>query len=198
MIKQQKITRYALCIIALVVSTGISFAKGGDDKDKDKLTEKSGIASRDQDSIYTTLDVDVALHVDDTLVFEDWDGQGGGSGDDGGIGLPNGGSADLDRERSGTSLIGNSTESNLESIYKTTFQKEYRVEFTLFPNPTIEHITIKPDVVPKSMIITDISGKTHRNESYSSHVNVAELPSGTYILSLIYPDHVEARKFIKR
>jgi hypothetical protein len=184
------------------MSIGVSFAKGGDDKEKDTKKEKDNpsIVSKDKDSVYTDADVNAAHHVDDTLVFEDWDGQGGGSGDDGGIGESNGGAPNLDgnKDKSGYDFATNSTAENLKNVYEKVFQKEYRVEFTVYPNPTVDHITIQPNIIPQSIRITDITGKTHRDQTYTSRLDVADLPSGTYVLSLIYADHIEARRFIKR
>ena len=200
MIKQQRISRLTICIIAVVMSIGLSFAKGGDDKEKDKEKDDPSIVTTEKDTVYSDLDIRGANHVDDTLVFEDWDGQGVGSGDDGGAGQTNGGTPDVDGNKndSGHDLFKKSAAENLINAYENVFQKEYKVEFTVFPNPTVDYITIKPNVTPQSIRITDITGKTHRDENYSNRVNVADLPSGTYILNLIYVDHIEARRFIKR
>jgi hypothetical protein len=200
MTKQLKITRITICIIALVMCTGFSFAKGGDDDEKEKLKEKEKLTVVHSDSANTNLDVNAAHHVDDTLVFEDWDGQGGGSDDDGGIGQSNGGSADLDGDNTGFKygVLNEATSENPKEFYDQVFRKEYRVEFTIYPNPTTDYITIETNVTPQSMRVIDMTGKAHRKEGYSSRIDVTELPSGTYILNLIYADHLEARRFIKR
>jgi hypothetical protein len=198
MINQPKITRITVCIIALVMCTGFSFAKGGDDDEKDKLKEKENTSLVKTDSIH--IDINAAHHVDDTLVFEDWDGQDGGSDDDGGIGQSNEGSADLDGDNNGFEygVLNEANSENPKEFYDQVFRKEYRVEFTIYPNPTTEHITIKANITPQSLRIIDMTGKTHREEGYSSRIDVTDLPSGTYILNLIYADHLEARRFIKR
>ena len=200
MIKHQKITRVTICIIALVMCTGFSFAKGGDDDEKEKLKEKEKLTVGPSDSANTNLDVNAANHVDDTLVFEDWDGQGGGSDDDGGIGQSNKGSADVDGDNTGFKFgqLNEATSENPKELYNQVFRKEYRVEFTIYPNPTTDYITIKADVTPQSIRVIDVTGKNHREEGYSNRIDVTELPSGTYILNLIYSDHLEARRFIKR
>ena len=200
MTKQLKITRITICIIALVMCTGFSFAKGGDDDEKEKLKEKEKLALVHSDSANTNLDVNAAHHVDDTLVFEDWDGQGGGSDDDGGIGQSNEGSADLNGDNTSFKfgLLNEAISENPKEFYDQVFSNKYRVEFTIYPNPTTDYITIKTNVTPQSMRVIDVTGKTHREEGYSSRIDVTELPSGTYILNLIYADHLEARRFIKR
>jgi hypothetical protein len=201
MIKQKKITRLAICIIALVMSQGASFAKSGDNKDKDKLenNDKNSIVSK-KDSVKIVIDINAAIHVDDTLVFEDWDGQEGGSDDDGRAGEADGGLNEIGEKRNvfGSDINSEVTTKNESSPFSETLHKEYQIEFKVYPNPTVDYITIQTNIIPRSIRITDITGKTHRDEGYSSKVDVAELPSGTYILSLIYADHIEARRFIKR
>jgi hypothetical protein len=201
MIKQKKITRLAICIIALVMSQGASFATSGDDKDKDKLenNDKNSIVSK-KDSVTIVIDINAAIHVDDTLVFEDWDGQEGGSDDDGGVGEADGGLDEIGGKRNvfGSDINSEVTAKNESSPFSDALHKEYQKEFKVYPNPTVDYITIQPNIIPRSIRITDITGKTHRDEGYSSNLEVAELPSGTYILSLIYADHIEACRFIKR
>jgi hypothetical protein len=203
MIKHQKITRITICIIALVMCTGFSFAKGGDDDEKEKLKEKEKLTVVPSDSANTNLDVNAANHVDDTLVFEDWDGQEGGSDDDGGAGEADSGldgKSGISGKRNvfGSDINSEVTAKNESSPFSDALHTEYQIEFKIYPNPTVDYITIQPNIIPRSIRITDITGKTHRDEGYSSNLDVAELPSGTYILSLIYADHIEARRFIKR
>jgi len=174
--------------------TGVSLAEGGDDDKKkenksgteDKLTHADSL---DADIIY---DSDI-INSDDTLVFEDWESpqDNGDDNDDWkNASLDNGTFGD--KYRNGTSL--NSV--SIADISKT-FKKEYKVEFTVFPNPTANVLHINPSIEPNSIRIADITGKEHHVSSFSSQVNVADLPIGTYFIQLIYADHIEARKFIK-
>jgi len=81
---------------------------------------------------------------------------------------------------------------------RTAIQKEYRVEFSIYPNPVASVLNVKPDVEPTSFIIKDIQGKVHQKNNYVPQISIAELSSGTYFIQLVYADqHIESRKFIK-
>ena len=172
---------------------GVSFAEGGDDDDK-----KKGNKSDKVDKIVLTDTIvveytDDVANTDDTLVFEDWENPDdlNGSG-----GIPSGGD---------NGFSGNGTGNSYGKLYGaaghvdfgSAFKKDYQVDFTLFPNPTVDAIHLKPSIVPSSIRIADITGKEHKIASYTPQVDVTDLPAGTYFIQLIYADHIEARKFIK-
>jgi hypothetical protein len=80
----------------------------------------------------------------------------------------------------------------------TPLKNEYLVDFTLYPNPTVNELHLKTTNIPKSLTIIDLTGKQHTISSYSDNIDVSILTPGTYFIQLIYPDHIESRKFIKK
>ena len=89
MIKSQNTFRFLLTALMLVAVASISFAVAGEgDKDKDKNgkkdPKKSSVTIIDSNNVDHKYDIPTTKNqVDDTLVYEDWDGQGGGGDDDG-------------------------------------------------------------------------------------------------------------------
>lgn len=183
-----------------VMMTSVLLAKGGDDdKKKGGKKVKSGIVYQDTSKTDYFGDPKT-IAVDDTLVFEDWENPGDLGGDDkDGLGGIADGSGSLDDNKDGSRYksFDQSENINFNTVYNT-FKKEYRVEFKIYPNPTTEQLHINPEVNPLAIRIADINGKVHKSLEYIDHVNVSTLPTGTYFIQLIYPDHLEARKFIKR
>ncbi|MGB0849732.1 MAG: T9SS type A sorting domain-containing protein [Bacteroidia bacterium] len=198
MINTQKLNkRTSLLALCVVTMSCVSLAAIGGDDDKEKNKgEKSNdkITMTRADSIKAGLLLeDIEIQVDDTLVFEDWENPS-----EGGIGTSG--------ELSQNNTIGNrgskfNTSSSMDAIsfssIAKSLKKEYRVEFTIYPNPTTEKLHIKPSITPNSIRIADITGKEHHASSFEPQVNVTMLPKGVYIIQLIYADHIEARKFIK-
>lgn len=188
--------RTSLLALCVVMMSCVSLAAGGDDDKEKNKGEKSNdkITMTRADSIKAGLILDdIEVQADDTLVFEDWENPS-----EGGIGTSG--------ELSQNNAIGNrgskfNNSSSMEAINFSTIakslKKEYRVEFTIYPNPTSEQLHIKPSITPNSIRIADITGKEHLASSFEQQVNVSMLPKGVYIIQLIYADHIEARKFIK-
>jgi hypothetical protein len=187
--------RLTLLAFSMLLMVGVSFANGGDDDDKkgNDKSSKDEIVLAGEDSVVVDDDIDIINQGDDTLVYEDWDNPE----DD---------------------LKGGNTHSKVSSDGPSNYQfnpysgqaistelfnqtnplkREYRVEFTIFPNPTVDKININPDREPTSIRIADITGKEHMVSPYTSTVDVSHLGVGTYFIQLIYTDHVESRKFIK-
>ncbi|PCJ66115.1 MAG: hypothetical protein COA58_08565 [Bacteroidetes bacterium] len=189
--------RFGTFAFAFVMFMGVSFAEGGDDDDKKGNKSNKGDKVILTDSIVLDVDFkgDMTNNSDDTLVFEDWENPddldlGGGS--------PLGGDNGISSNGNGNGI---STTSLLDAAgqvaFGNTFKKNYHVDFTLFPNPTVNEIHIKPSIEPSSIRIADITGKEHLKALFTPRVDVAQLPAGTYFIQLIYADHIEARKFIK-
>lgn len=200
MIKLQNTSRFAFTVLMVVVVVGFSFAAGGEgEKEKNKNgkddPKKSSVTVLDSNSLDKKYDIPNAKdQVDDTLVYEDWDGNGGGGDDDGrSSGAYQGGNdvgGSKGRIRDGL---------NISAAEATdVFKKTYRVEFSVYPNPVVNELHIKPEQAPQSLQVTNLVGGVQIQGEYSPIVNVSELASGTYFIQLIYPDrHVESRKFIK-
>jgi len=179
----------------MFLMVGVSFAEGGDDDDKkgDDKPSKDKIVLTGDDSTVLDDDIDIINEGDDTLVYEDWDNseddlKGGNSH----INVTLGGHSN-DQFNPFSGRAG----SNVMLDHTNPLRKEYRVEFTIFPNPTTNKININPDREPTSIRIADITGKEHLVSPYTPTVDVSHLGAGTYFIQLIYTDHVESRKFIK-
>lgn len=200
MIKLQNTSRILLSALSLLVVVSFSFAAGGEgDKDKEKKGTKNSKKTEttiDSSDIQKKLDIPaVQNQTDDTLVYEDWDDNGNGGGDDDGqsngiyIGEPGIGVNNNDFEKHQYSSLEEVTE---------VFKKTYRVEFDIYPNPVVSELHIKPEHAPQSLQVTNIVGKVYKQEAYTPVLSVADLAAGTYFIQLVYPDrHVESRKFIK-
>lgn len=70
---------------------------------------------------------------------------------------------------------------------------------SIYPNPFGNFLTIKTNEYPKGIQIIDLSGKVIY-ESYSVNIfqlNVESVPSGNYLIRIIFKDRVEILKGIK-
>ncbi len=200
MIKLQNTSRFSLTALLLVVVVSFSFAAGGEgDKDKDKKgqknSKKESVIVLDSNSVDKAFDIPTAKdQVDDTLVYEDWDGNGGGGDDDGRSSGAYQGGQDIG---SGKDRIRNGYHISAEDATEA-FKKTYRVEFAVYPNPVVSELHIKPEHEPQTLQVTNLAGGVQIQGAYTPVLNVSELASGTYFIQLIYPDrHIESRKFIK-
>jgi hypothetical protein len=191
MINTTYFKRFGTFALTLVMFMGVSFAEGGDDDDKkgDKSNKVNKVVLTD--SIVLDLDDDI-VNSDDTLVFEDWENPDDLNGNGG---VPMGGDNGMNGNGNGNTYgnLFDAAGADLGHVFK----KDYQVDFTLFPNPTVNAIHLKPSIEPSSIRIADITGKEHKIALYTPQVDVTELPAGTYFIQLIYADHIEARKFIK-
>jgi hypothetical protein len=186
------ILKSTFLLIALVGFVGTSIAD--DDKDKKNNGDKPSKSSTQKDSVLLDIDVD-APDTDDTLVFEDWDTPG--SGDD--IG------ANENQVAIGLNLNVNDSKDPLKDAFgdmladkiSSMVKPDYTVEFTVYPNPTVSQLQIRTYNIPNSIRVSDIMGRTYISSSFSSEIGVAELPTGTYVIQLVYDDHIESRKFVK-
>jgi len=194
----QNTSRFLLTTILVALVASFSFASEGD-KDKEKNgtsdNKKSSITELDSNTLDKKYDIPTAKNqVDDTLVYEDWDGQGGGGDDDGrASGAYLGGQ--------GLGGNGNDLKDSYSSAAAQTidiFRKKYKVEFDVYPNPTVNELHIKPEHTPQSIQVTSMTGKVHQQGDYTPVLYVADLTPGTYFIQLIFADrHIESRKFIK-
>lgn len=187
---KQNFKRFSFIAIILLGGFGIAYAGGDDDEKKgDKKGKNQSIIKID--SVDSDLDIDV-VDQEDTLVFDDWE-------------IPDG---DFENEANKIATMGvlKGNHGNSQSFfdakeklvdYSFGFKKEYKVDFTVFPNPSTSQINIKAAVDADAIRITDIAGREHISSGFTNQINVINLPVGTYFIQLIYNDHVESRKFIK-
>ena len=193
MISPLHFNRLAFALLLTVLTTVISFADGDDDRDKNGKPIKNQSSKADS-SQFINDNIDLQEQ-DDTLVFEDWDSSDG----DAGVS-----SIYVDLSNKPTKLSSNSTEILLDNVLSrltdqfTPLKNEYTVDFTLYPNPTVNELHLKTANIPKSLIIIDLTGKQHILSSYNDVIDVSLLTPATYCIQLIYPDHIESRKFIKK
>jgi len=183
-----------LYALLLTVLTSISLlADWDDDRDKKRKTVKNQTSKSDSIQFLND-DIDLQEQ-DDTLVFEDWDSSDG----DAGVST-----ISVELGSKPAEISANSTETLLDNMLSsltdrfTPLKNEYLVDFTLYPNPTVNELHLKTTNIPKSLTIIDLTGKQHTISSYSDNIDVSILTPGTYFIQLIYPDHIESRKFIKK
>jgi hypothetical protein len=180
--------------LLLTVLTSLSLlADWDDDRDKKRKTVKNQTSKSDSIQ-FVNDDIDLQEQ-DDTLVFEDWDSSDG----DAGVST-----ISVELGSKPAEISANSTQTLLDNVLSsltdrfTPLKNEYLVDFTLYPNPTVNELHLKTTNIPKSLTITDLTGKQHTISSYSDNIDVSILTPGTYFIQLIYPDHIESRKFIKK
>jgi|DEB0MinimDraft_12_1074336.scaffolds.fasta_scaffold03285_4 hypothetical protein len=183
-----------LYALLLTVLTSFSLlADWDDDRDKKRKTVKNQTSKSDSIQ-FVNDDIDLQEQ-DDTLVFEDWDSSDG----DAGVST-----ISVELGSKPAEISANSTETLLDNMLSsltdrfTPLKNEYLVDFTLYPNPTVNELHLKTTNIPKSLTIIDLTGKQHTISSYSDNIDVSILTPGTYFIQLIYPDHIESRKFIKK
>lgn len=182
---------YAL-LLTLLTSFSL-LADWDDDRDKKRKTVKNQTSKSDSIQFLND-DIDLQEQ-DDTLVFEDWDSSDG----DAGVST-----ISVELGSKPAEISANSTETLLDNMLSsltdrfTPLKNEYLVDFTLYPNPTVNELHLKTTNIPKSLTIIDLTGKQHTISSYSDNIDVSILTPGTYFIQLIYPDHIESRKFIKK
>ena len=180
--------------LLLTVLTSLSLlADWDDDRDKKRKTVKNQTSKSDSIQ-FVNDDIDLQEQ-DDTLVFEDWDSSDG----DAGVST-----ISVELGIKPAEISANSTQTLLDNVLSsltdrfTPLKNEYLVDFTLYPNPTVNELHLKTTNIPKSLTIIDLTGKQHTISSYSDNIDVSILTPGTYFIQLIYPDHIESRKFIKK
>jgi len=185
--------RLVYALLLTVLTSFSLLADWDDDRDKKRKTVKNQTSKSDSIQ-FVNDDIDLQEQ-DDTLVFEDWDSSDG----DAGVST-----ISVELGIKPAEISANSTETLLDNVLSsltdrfTPLKNEYLVDFTLYPNPTVNELHLKTTNIPKSLTIIDLTGKQHTISSYSDNIDVSILTPGTYFIQLIYPDHIESRKFIKK
>jgi hypothetical protein len=74
------------------------------------------------------------------------------------------------------------------------------LEFSIFPNPTTDFITINlaNNEVINQIIITDVNGKIVQTSNFDKQISVTELEEGMYFLNINTAEGISTRSFIKR
>jgi hypothetical protein len=73
------------------------------------------------------------------------------------------------------------------------------VDFSIFPNPSNEFITINvtnSDVIEQVMI-TDLTGRIVKTASFNKQIEISDLENGQYILNIVSPEGISSRSFVK-
>jgi hypothetical protein len=166
----------------------VSHAFAGDGK-KDKESQgDSTIISKDS----AVKLIKAQLQVDDTLVYDDWEREDGDIATNKGsviVGLEN------DFSKSDNSQT-SQTWSNL-IVDQLKKDKKYKVDFTVYPNPTASSISIKAKYPSNSIRIIDLLGNEIKREGFTNKLDVSDLNAGTYFIQLMYEDYSQSLKFIK-
>jgi hypothetical protein len=74
------------------------------------------------------------------------------------------------------------------------------ISVDVYPNPTLETITISTSINNSEFVVSDINGKVLSKERFSknSQFNFSEYPSGVYFVKVIYGDNAVSKKIIKQ
>jgi hypothetical protein len=74
------------------------------------------------------------------------------------------------------------------------------ISVDVYPNPTLETITISTSINNSEFVVSDINGKVLSKERFSktSQFNFSEYPSGVYFVKVISGENVVSKKIIKQ
>lgn len=74
------------------------------------------------------------------------------------------------------------------------------ISVDVYPNPTLETITISTSINNSEFVVSDINGKVLSNERFSktSQFNFSEYPSGVYFIKVISEENVVTKKIVKQ
>lgn len=74
------------------------------------------------------------------------------------------------------------------------------ISVDVYPNPTLETITISTSINNSEFVVSDINGKILSKERFSktSQFNFSEYPSGVYFVKVISGENVVSKKIIKQ
>lgn len=201
--KSHSFVRLGSMTIAVVLIAMLSWAADGEkyedekkQREQDKKTpsivvvDSAGLEKKEDGS-------KIKNQVDDTLVFEDWNGPSGGGDWDGRVRsiYEKGGTLDIAQI---TALSSLKTAADLASEWYVEEAGEYSVTFSVYPNPAANELHIKTEQDPLTLQILGCSGKIYEQSKYTSTVQISDLAVGMYYVQLIYQDgHIESRKFFK-
>jgi hypothetical protein len=74
------------------------------------------------------------------------------------------------------------------------------ISVDVYPNPTLETITISTSINNSEFVVSDINGKVLSKERFSktSQFNFSEYPSGVYFIKVISGENVVSKKIVKQ
>jgi hypothetical protein len=74
------------------------------------------------------------------------------------------------------------------------------ISVEIYPNPTLETITISTSINNSEFVVSDINGKVLSKERFSktSYFNFSEYPSGVYFVKVISGNNVVSKKIVKQ
>lgn len=73
-----------------------------------------------------------------------------------------------------------------------------KIEFSIYPNPVTDILTLKTQEKILNVTIYDASGKIVNAQLNNGQINVSELPRGIYILKAVTDKAVYQQKLIKK
>ena len=182
--------------ILLIAMLACTFAFAGDeegkDKNKDSISGTShGIKIINPDSL-TKDKIDIAVSNDDTLVFEDWEEPDDAGTDNSGI-APDG---DMDGDGVNDDAMATDAAGIIGNFLQSR-ESRYQVSFQVYPNPTSDVIHIKTNTNPQLVEVKNMMGETLYMSDSTDPIDVSGQASGTYLINLVYHDHIETVKFVK-
>lgn len=154
-------------------------------KDRSDQDEKEiVIDSISGDTLYFEIN-----HNDDTLVFEDWEGSNTRITDNNSV-------VSGKQDNKGPENDVNGISESIGGIL-TNAKKRYEVSFTVYPNPVCNELHIQAVNTPQEIKVFSLNGKQMDMGSQMDVIDVRGYENGIYLIELIYPDHIESRKFVK-
>lgn len=178
----------------MMASQALAYGGDEDTKNKNGKNSSKSVSALDTLQVSGLFDRGNGItNTDDTLVFEDWENHSNGGVQSDDLGLV--GSADSDSNKDGMSLSDCSL--NQEVVVQNT-NSQYERHFSIYPNPVMRILHINPEVTPILIRITDVQGREYYQNEYTTQVDIYDLPIGTYFIQLVYEDHKESRRFLKK
>ncbi len=174
----------SLLIICSIVPLVYGDNEGEKEKNGNGSEEVVVFDSISGDSIYVHINAN-----EDTLVFEDWDGSTGLVTDNSAVEGRSQENAEGQQALDANDIIGGLIENH---------KKRYEVSFEIYPNPTADQLHINAERPPQEIRIISLSGQLILQTVGVDVIDVSSYDTGIYFIELIYFDHIETRKFVKR
>lgn len=171
-----------LCFCLMVVFTY------ADDEEKKRKSGDENQSKAHRDSTLKgggTLD----KQSEDTLVFEDWDGN---------LHLTNGDAMAKSNGQVPTSKSKKTDYSAQTGDHVSMHGEQKEFEFDVYPNPVANTLFIRGAETAIQLRVINMSGAVLVEQSSNQQVDVSSLEAGIYFIQLVYADQVETKKFIKR
>jgi hypothetical protein len=99
-----------------------------------------------------------------------------------------------------TPTLSGSATGKLNYLVGLTEQQGGQIAFSIFPNPAQQLLHVKTGTgeLPSRIVIYDLMGAVRLHSGPASQLNIADLPSGIYLIEAAQGTHTARQKFIKQ